>query len=496
MTFKGGGGRVTGVIYDDDGVTPLTARVSVSGLRVQTAGGKVGTGFAFTQHLRIVDNDFTTGKFSFNNLFVGPIVITAAGPFSPDPVTFSGEVPYAGATVDVRLQLQPTSQIKGTVFQPDGFTPVGKDVAIKFKSEEFIIICNGEDCQAIPQGIQEEIVVTDDYGRFWLPIVNAGKFTLTAIENLDDPEAGRQGQVSGTIQAGQTGEVSIRLVGLGDVTVQVYRSDGHTPVPGARVDLEQTGFPRLKRTGIAGDGTITFSGGDALPEGPLLFGPGPAEWLCRQGIREGDKRWGTGDRQGLSTMPSAPSTGLSIAITGSPLSQCRVHIFNSSGDLAFAVTDDLGQYRQDFIPLGVFSVEVFEAATGRRGANSGRIDLADQEVPVNIVESAIGQVSGMVFASGDLSPLKGWEVTLSQPLAWGSVTMRGTTGIDGGFSFPGVSIGTFSLDVSKQGLGSAHADGRITREGRSWISPWWSISSNRQRGGSRMGLSTGWHTGG
>ena len=149
-----------------------------------------------------------------------------------------------------------------------------------------------------------------------------------------------------------------------------------------------------------------------------------------------------------------------------PVPNAEVHIFNASGDLAFAMTDDSGQYLQGFIPLGSFSVEVFEAATVRRGANSGRIDLAGQEVPVNIVESAIGQVKGNLFAGGDLSPLKGWEVSLSQPLAWGSVTLSGTTGIDGGFSFPGVSIGTFSLNVyAKEGLGSAHADGRLTREG-------------------------------
>ena len=36
-----------------------------------------------------------------------------------------------------------------------------------------------ETCTTVPQGIQEEIVVTDDDGKYWIPVANAGSFSLS-----------------------------------------------------------------------------------------------------------------------------------------------------------------------------------------------------------------------------------------------------------------------------------------------------------------------------
>ena len=77
-------------------------------------------------------------------------------------------------------------------------TPAGANVIVTYKSEAFKLDllrrCERRTtCETIPQGIQEEIVVTDADGRFWLPLVNAGTFTLT----VEDPATGhgtRQGQ--------------------------------------------------------------------------------------------------------------------------------------------------------------------------------------------------------------------------------------------------------------------------------------------------------------
>ena len=73
MIFKGRG-DIQGIVYDDDGQTPLSAKVSLSALRVQRAG-PVGMKFVYTEHSRIVDNDFSSGEFAFQNVFVGPIVV-------------------------------------------------------------------------------------------------------------------------------------------------------------------------------------------------------------------------------------------------------------------------------------------------------------------------------------------------------------------------------------------------------------------------------------
>ena len=158
-------------------------------------------------------------------------------------------MPAAGATVDVTLRLQSTSQIAGVVYQPDGVTPVGADVIVSYKSDAVKVICSRRmTCTTIPQGIQEETVVTNAQGEYWLPVVNAGAFTLTA----EDPVTGKIAHVTGTVRAGERAELAMRLVGLGQITVQVRGSDSVTPIPGARVEIQQLDYPeqgadRLRR---------------------------------------------------------------------------------------------------------------------------------------------------------------------------------------------------------------------------------------------------------
>ena len=80
---------MSGRVLDDDGQTPLKARVAVSGDRIVSAGGIVGTGFAYVRNYQIADTDLS-GQFSFGGLFVGEFALSAVGEFSPDPVTLSG----------------------------------------------------------------------------------------------------------------------------------------------------------------------------------------------------------------------------------------------------------------------------------------------------------------------------------------------------------------------------------------------------------------------
>ena len=88
--------------------------------------------------------------------------------------------------MDVELRLQATSKIQGTVFQPDGVTPVGPNVQVHYKSSAFKQVCatsgnlivgditiEAGTCRDIPQGIQDETVITDTAGHYVLPLVNA-----------------------------------------------------------------------------------------------------------------------------------------------------------------------------------------------------------------------------------------------------------------------------------------------------------------------------------
>lgn len=475
VTFKGKG-RVEGVIYDDDGTTPLKARVSVSGLRVQSArgpGGKtIGLGFVHTQHIRILDNNFTTGAFSFDNVFVGQFVITAGGAFSPDPVTFSDTINQDGETKQVVMKLMPTSIITGRVYQPDGFTPVGEAIKVTFHSEESKKFCRESSvgemvCESIPQGIQKEIVYTqkDDGstkrgGTFLVPIANAGSFSLTA----EDPVTGKTARVAAIVAAGQTVDVKMRLIGQANVTVKVFSSDGVTPIIGAQVDLERSEFPPVRKSGTAVDGTITFTG---IDEGTfVVFAKNMSNGFSA-------RKSGTVVKDGQNVTINVYLYDATGVVYGTvyrpdgvtPVPNADVAIFNAQGPLAFNTTDSTGQYRQDTIPLGPVSVKIFESATGRRGGGSGSVDNAGQEVPIIINEAAIGHVRGTVYAADSMAPLRGWQMRLSVSFPDGSgLSLVGTTSTDGSFFFPGIPQGSFTITASRDSLGSTSASGVITRE--------------------------------
>ena len=473
LEFRGGGGTVRGAVFADDGQTPLAARLGITGDQVVIAGGQVGVRFQQVQNFAIVDTNLTTGEYSFGGLWVGGFTLRAVGQFSPDPIAVAGEIPRENETVELNLRLKPTSQVGGIVYQPDGVTPAGANVVVNFKSEAFKVICatDGfglETCTNIPQGIQSVNVVTDPNGRFFFPIVNAGAFTLTA----DDPVSGKVSQVKGTVKAGEAADLSLRLLGLAELTVQVLASDTTTVIPNARVDVEQVAYPRKKRTLIAGpDGVIVFAGGDGFSEGELII----------TGIDQGTGLTGrasariAGDGERLSVrvfLANATATvfGTLYRSDGTtPVPNADVVISNADGPLSFGVTGPDGTYRLEQVPLGRIFVESFEATTARRAFASEVLHLASQEVPVMLVQGGLGIVRGTLIQGGTLAALKGWEITLEQTSASGRPlpALKTTTSTDGSWSFPGTSRGSFTLTAAKADVrGGASAIGDIERDGQ------------------------------
>jgi 5-hydroxyisourate hydrolase-like protein (transthyretin family) len=470
VRFRGAGGRVSGIVYNANGNTPLVARVGITGTRLQIAGGRVGVAFVPVSNYTIVDTGFD-GKFSFSGLFVGDFTLRAVGPFSPDPIENTARIETPGQQLTVNLRLQATSQVAGIVFQPDGVTPAA-NVNVTYKSAEFRIICpedsDGEGCTTIPQGIQAEYAVTDATGHFLVPLVNAGKFTLS----FEDPVTGKVAQATGTVRPGERAEMTGRLLGRGILTIHVIGSDGHTPIPGAKVEVRQPEFPKKELTMFADpQGVLVLGGGDALSEGEATI-------LVR------DVRNGFAGRASARITSDNEQVSVNVyiydawgTVSGTvyksdgitPVPNAEVVVSVGGKALGYTVADANGAFTQDTVPLGPFSIDVFEAATGRIGYGSGRIDLDKQAVIVNVTEVAVGLVTGTALDSTIMAPLPGWNVTLSPQLASGRTlpTLQGMTAADGRFSFPGVSKGTFTLYVSKPGVsGSATGGGEIYIEGQ------------------------------
>ena len=174
-------------------------------------------------------------------------------------------------TVDLRLQA--TSQIAGIVYQPDGVTPAAerdRDVQVGRVPHDLQRGgSKGRSARRSRRASRQSTVVTDAQGRFLVPLVNAGAFTLS----FEDPASGKVAQVRGIGQRpASSAEMTARLLGRGTLTVRVLSSDGRTPIPGARVDVAQPTFPQASSSMTAdAQGVLVLGGGDALSEGEVTI---------------------------------------------------------------------------------------------------------------------------------------------------------------------------------------------------------------------------------
>ncbi|MGE3957098.1 MAG: Ig-like domain-containing protein [Vicinamibacterales bacterium] len=485
INFRGGAGTVKGRVLRAETTcssppcadTPLPAKVSISGDRLVTAGGSVGVKFEYIQNFEVVSNDFTTGEYQFAQpVWTGDFTVRAAGQFSPEPVAAEGTMPGPGQTVSIDLRLQPTSRITGTVYEPDGFTPVtNRQIALTFKSDAVVVFCHDDaatgltECTSVPQGVQEAFAATDANGQFLFPIVNAGPFTITAT----DVATGKVSSVKGSVRAGENVDVPMRLLGRGTVSVRVFRSNGVTPVTGARVTLQGIDYPKDERTGVATTGTIDFAGADAVSEGQFVVtaidANGFAGRKAGRVVADGSTVTvdvflfdATGTVAGQVVRPDANG-----ALVFAPNSE--IVISNASGPLAYAVSDGSGQFQVPLIPTGTVTVEAFDPVTAGRGRAQAVVLGGTQTAFLTISLEALGSIRGTVVQSGSLAPLKGWTVRLAQTTASGrSLPAQVTqTGVDGSFSFPGASVGSFQLVASTRSVvGSASASGTLSRGGQ------------------------------
>jgi PKD repeat protein len=447
-----GKGTVTGILLDDDGVTPLGGLIGLSELKVKVehlqlidpnslemSGGVVqlpdpipfGAGFEHVRLTRIMNNDVGSGTFRFENVFVGGFTVEAANPFFPVVLAAANTITQPGETAHVTLQFsrekkEAESQVEGTVFHPDGITPVGKDVVITFNSSR----------------LRDVKVVTDEDGRYLFPLVNAGSFTVTA----ENPATGLVGRSDGSVIGGERVTVPIRLLGLGTVKVTVKGSNG--PIEGTNVTLARGTFPSERRSGVTGaDGALLFEGGDSITEGPFS-------------VSAVDPKTGV---RGLSggTLP-APGAHVDLEVllqddagvvrgrflkadrtTGIANAQIQL---NSARGTGFATTDSLGAFLFEGVAKGGVTVEAFDPVTARRGRASGEIRFNREEITVDVTEVPQGVVTGFVRLSRERQPVAGASATIRVQSLFGQ-TLTTMTGVDGSFRFPGISAGSFIIEA-------------------------------------------------
>jgi hypothetical protein len=475
LTFRGRGAALTGIVLDDDGATPVGARVALSEDvikfgrltppenplclgAIDLGGGQtlqlppcetVPVGFEFKPRARRLNSHPATGQFTFTQPFVGPLLVEAASPFSPQEVSRPSEMPRANATVSVTLSLLSTGVVTGAVFQPDG-SRAGANVIVRFDSGY----------------LSDAAVRTDSQGNFHFPLVNPGGFRLTA----SDPISGFQGQSAGNVAVGATTYVPIRLLREGSVTVLPIGADGR-PLADADVTVTENHFPNRMRSGNTKTGQITFGGGDSISEGAFsvrVYDRVRGVYRTVQGLMPGLQE--SPDGQVTLTVQVNDAAGAVygrfVRRSGVGIPNAQV-ILNSAGAEVFATTDATGAFQFDGILVGAFRLHGEDPATSRRGEASGAITVGGETVFITMTEQALGTVTGVVRRQPENLPVAGASVRLSVGGPFGGSRFA-QTGPDGVYAFPAAPVGAYQVAATTLLFPGAEvkASGILTDEGQ------------------------------
>ncbi|RKZ12870.1 hypothetical protein DRQ53_14180, partial [bacterium] len=424
----------------------------------------------------------------------GPFTITAVGPFYAPTVVY-GEIPKtpdpAERQVDVGdIVLEPIAgKVTGTVYMPDGETPVGGNVLVKIRSisSKGEIIVPDAGGGSIPQPILPEIdVITDQNGQFEFPLVLSGRFAIEADTGVPDPANTAQtaaemrtdafedsegnrilnvrlfGEAGGSVPSGGEIAIDLRLYDAGAVEVRVVDIDGVTPIQQAEVTLETKSVLDNDSIGETftkqlanNDGFIEFfpviegaysirvqepsSPRGALAAGSMPVNPDNGLVLVHKLIlgtvttRSGEIRlvdyFGTVD-------------GTVFNSDGSVLTRPTLITVTSEGAEFLANSDESGHFVAEFVPGGLFLVEAIEPYTAKRGSATGAISFEGDIASVDINLTGLGTVQGQVFSNDGGTVLAGVDVIL-RPSGNYSRDIATRTNAYGVYSVSGVPLGPY-----------------------------------------------------
>ena len=457
-----------------------------------------------------------TGRFEFDeDVAGGPFTVFAGNPFFT-PATVQGAIPVttdpAARRVDVGDIVLDASvgRVRGTVFLPDGETPVGEGVTVRIQSlnTRGSVRTAGGDV-ALPV-FPELDVVTDPDGRFDFPLVLAGGFAITADTGVPDPAVAAGsiaeirterfedlnvrlfGETRGVAPPGGGGtnivpveeavEVEVRLQDAAGVHVAVVENDGTTPVGFAEVSLmtgsrlDDDADPIEVTADANGEVEIfpvtegMFNVDARKPSSPargkaagdIPIDP-PAGFVQEVTVTLGAVTSMAGDVVSATTFGTVEGTVFTA--TGDAVTTPVQVTLRARGVEFLASTDENGLYRVENVPNGFFRVEVFEPFTARTGTTSGTIVADGEVVTADVMLVGLGTVIGQVFDGDGQTAVAAADVIL---FAAGNFTdpIVSRSDASGGFFLPGVPLGDYMVKATdvERGL-TGEADGFMEADG-------------------------------
>lgn len=410
-------GTVSGIVKNDKG-TPIGARVRLTGVGPMQDGS---LGFRIRGER---DSDPALGTFEFPGaLMVGSFGLQAATPFYPVVVQYDSQTTHAAPdATGIELVFPPDAEVNGrltgTVYQPDG-SPVGAgtQVAISFSDDyQILTIADG----------------TFDT-QLDLP---AGAYQVVAT----DPATGLRGRSVAIVKAGEVTDISVQLLGLGDLEIIVVDAAAQR-VPGASLTFRQGGFP-----------SEDYAGGPTDPDGVwTLFDVFEGTYQVTASLVSGPT---TIYGSGVANVVRGETTTLRVELqaTGSihgtfveadqvtPVIGAQIRV----GNLGFSTTDDQGRFQVDNVPLGTYELVGQQPVTGQWATRNVILATDGQIEDVLLVVRTLGDLTGSVASSyGDGFVTGAYvQATFEDPL---TPTRTVTSDLDGAYRLVDVPPGRVTL---------------------------------------------------
>lgn len=414
-------------MYQPDGVTGTVAeiRIKVPGFEARP-GPVFGVIDPYSFPSFVLQTD-ANGQFQTGKLNPGQYSVKTSNVFFPTPVSRSGFLrPGEEANLTLALVDQLAGKLQGTIYQPDGTTPVGTGVQVTLGGG----------------GLADATVRTDENGHYeFAEVFTDGNYVLTAL----DPVTGFSNRTRVALRYNQNTVVDLRLLGTGSLRVAVVDGAG-VPVSSGTVSLTGTVYPNTSRFTTIPDssGMVQF---DNLPEGSYtllasrtgLSGRASATVVRAQTGETVIQLQNAGTVEGRVYLPGGQI----------PVGLADVKLALGGRVIGFVITSDaegeVGTFRFEGVPAGNFTLDVFDNRSGRTGKATGRIVQQGEVVTVDVELIALGTVIGQVTANG--TPVSSALVSLTSPGNVGFSNLQTTADTDGRFRFTGIPTGQFQVRV-------------------------------------------------
>ena len=437
--------NAAGVVYASDNLTPIPG-----------ATVTFQSSLPYYGHIQTTTAD-SGGNYIFstvNNSSGGNIIIPAA-PFTVQ------------ATVQ-QTQVQSPSVI-GT-FDPVN-SPLFATQNITFSDTGIITgIVTREEGEVVSEG-QVALTGTGINGTLTTTIGADGSYTFyavppgqyTLIATLPNPMGtALTANTSTNVSDSETSTANIVIPATGMVAGTVMRSDGSAAV---NVTVTLQGANNFSRT-VTTDtgGRFDFSDLPVATFSLATYDPftntaasGSVTVIADQTVT-----------QNLSLVLGGTVTG-KVTENGVVVAGAQVTVIANNGTFS-ATTNAQGVYTVTQVAPGVITVQGVDPTNTDQGQSTGTLGLSGQSVEIDVALIPSGSVSGTVVQADGVTPVQGAQVLLCQSLTASSClgySASTTTNTNGHYSFSGVPLVGFAVDVTNINGDRGRTTGQLSSNGQS-----------------------------